>query len=258
MTQIDTWKFIDKVYVITHSKSNQKERITKNLQDTGIFQYEIIDFEQAKKKTNKPKDVDSILNLINNDLVCDETCRNIKKNHISIFLDAYKNNYDYILILEDDAEFTDNLNYEKLNNAFKYLQNNNKTWDVFFLGYQSYNIIGPNYILTPNIVIPNCPLCSHCNMYSKVGIKKILDKIIDKSDHIDKLIFKGQDINKLALFPMISYQVKTPAIFKLVENYSPMEWNELVIFSEYASILFPFIIMLILVIIIYFIFIYTN
>jgi GR25 family glycosyltransferase involved in LPS biosynthesis len=88
-----------------------------------------------------------------------------------VFEDAIKNNYERILVLEDDFEFVENVETVEvtMSEAIKQLPDN---WHLLFLGCQPTN--GFQYRHSANLLNLQKAYATHSVLYSKQGIKEIM------------------------------------------------------------------------------------
>lgn len=95
-------------------------------------------------------------------------------SHIQVIKNAFNNNYNNILIFEDDikiGKFYSNLLLKK---SINFMKNNNK-WDVFYLGYFPFSYNYKIIPITDNIFKSN-PFGCHSYCLNKKSIVKILNK----------------------------------------------------------------------------------
>ena len=124
-----------------------------------------------------------------------------KLSHLNVLKKALQTNEEYILILEDDVVFEDNL-LIYLNLALMQLKNID--WDILFL---SSNLINKEDAIriNDNILKLNKCLTTTSQLFKKENLEKII-QIIENSDvEIDNTydIFLK---NKYCLYPMCTYQ----------------------------------------------------
>ena len=100
-------------------------------------------------------------------------------SHIQVINNAFNNNYNNILIFEDDikiGKFYSNLLLKK---SIDFMKNNNR-WDVFYLGYFPFSY---NYKITPitdNIFKSN-PFGTTAYCLNKKSIIKIVNTINNRT-----------------------------------------------------------------------------
>ena len=172
-------KFVDHVYLINMDKD--KERlitVTKYCDELNI-KFERFSGIDPKKLSQEEKN--KYLSKFNQYFM-PYGIIGCAYSHIYIWLDAIKNNYKNILILEDDIIFNKNNFYENLENAYNELPND---YDMFFIGYINNDTNIKNnfkYIYQPEKIFHE----THSYIISLKGCKKIM-KII-KNNKINKPI----------------------------------------------------------------------
>ena len=114
------WSYFSKIIIITIPNSDQN-RIKKQLKFIGMDNYEIRVFKPAKKTSNNcgGKNSISLKQLLKHE-VCDTTCQNIANNHFTIIQEAFDNNYENILIMEDDVIFQSITDHNYLKQSLGY------------------------------------------------------------------------------------------------------------------------------------------
>ena len=131
-------------------------------------------------------------------------------SHIKVLQYAYDNDYENILVFEDD--FIPTIGYDEniIKNAIEFMQTN-KDWDIFYLGYSfikfqngSIRTIfnSPNY--EKNIIQFN-PLLTHALCYNKRAIKNILDTYDQYIGIIqyDEFLAYYSKINNYCILPLM-------------------------------------------------------
>lgn len=100
-------------------------------------------------------------------------------SHIQIVLDAYHTGKDNVLVFEDDLLPTDSYSSTHLMNAIEFMKNN-KSWDIFYLGYFVFkHDFSTPYLQAPRVtnykhIIQFNPYTTHAMVYSKRAIQKIV------------------------------------------------------------------------------------
>ena len=124
-------------------------------------------------------------------------------SHINVIKDAYYNNYDNILIFEDDVKIGKYYNLNLLNKSINFMKNN-KTWDIFYLGYFpfSYNY---KYTIIENNLIQSNPFGGHAYCLNKKSIKKILElyQSVIGTIHFDIWLSLSNKFNTFCIAPNI-------------------------------------------------------
>jgi glycosyl transferase family 25 len=140
-------------------------------------------------------------------------------SHFKIYEDVIKNNYNNVLILEDDVYFDDNF-HNILNDSLKELP---KDYDILYVG--SFGLSSKeinydhNYLLKllsnkkkqnnsfNTIFCPEFPLGTHGYIVSNQGCKKILKNIKKINYHIDwQINLTNKNLNIYATNEKIVYQ----------------------------------------------------
>jgi hypothetical protein len=233
------WDYFDKWYIIT-LKGKNIDPIIKNLKKVGITNYEILRFTPADKTINVSHHL-SLYDLVSHN-TWDETAENIGNNHMSVIKKGIQNNFDNIVILEDDAMFFTPHDTSKLKEVIKWLKNN--IWDIFYFGHCPWPI-PLSYIQNLNIVRTYSPLLAHCYCLSKQGMKNALKyKRQTKIKQIDQ-IYADSSLKMYAIYPSISYQETAPAIYKEIVKRTGInvDFNNLVYILETLAILIPIIVL---------------
>lgn len=108
-----------------------------------------------------------------------------KLSHLEILKIARKRNYNKILILEDDVNFTGNLKYIEI--GLREIENLN--WDMLYLGINKEKSAEINELVFINKVISG--LCTHAYIVNSKSYNKII-KLLENSDkQIDKTYNEG-------------------------------------------------------------------
>ena len=131
-------------------------------------------------------------------------------SHLSIIKYSLENNYDDVMILEDDAYFDlSKINLEKVCQT-KYFLENNKDWDLFYLGgmilykdcYINSNIIKGEWILVHSYIINR-----KCMEYI-INHEQILPDNFCFTDYYYNILNK---LNKYGLNETICFQTESPS-----------------------------------------------
>ena len=107
----------------------------------------------------------------------------------NVFKDAYENNYEKILVLEDDFNFTvskDEMS-EALGKAFEEMP---KDWDMFYLGANIVNEIMHNPIekYSENLFKLKSGYALHSVCFSKRSLEKILNFFKNEGDWVENIM----------------------------------------------------------------------
>ena len=124
-----------------------------------------------------------------------------------VLSDAIKNNFNNILILEDDVNLVSNFE-EKLNKSMKEVP---KDWDIIYLGVSPYQFLDYKYIKKD---IPKHTSENICKLY---GVEySITDK--DSKWHI----LKKKKFNK-GIIGTFAFMINKKSIKKIYDNILPIE-----------------------------------
>ena len=188
--------FVDATYILTMIDSNRKDNYENQLKEFIPTKIVYIVYNKGYKKCNKiliekipPYDlIDSYLNTINHSI---------------------NNNYNNILILEDDFIFDVKIKDKKIINEIENLFNNNNNKSIYFNLGPSPNIFYPNFFSNSNIYRGISAILSHSIIYNK----KILHNIIN-----DKNIYNYLHIDKYLRSNYENYFYKIPLSYQTFPN----------------------------------------
>jgi glycosyl transferase family 25 len=209
--------FIDNVYVINMDKdTNRLDKVTK---ECTKFNIKFQRFPGVDPKTLSKKEKKKYITKF-----CQKYCTNgmigCGLSHIKIYEDVINNNYNNVLILEDDIYFKDNF-HSILNNALDELPND---YDVLYIGYfglsSEHTYYDHNYLLKilsnkkteknifNTIYCPEFPLGTHAMIISNKGCQKLLQIMNKMYWHIDwQISFNNKDLNIYATNKRIVHQL---------------------------------------------------
>ena len=171
-------------------------------------------------------------------------------SHIQVINNAFNNNYNNILIFEDDikiGKFYSNLLLKK---SIDFMKNNNR-WDVFYLGYFPFSY---NYKITPitdNIFKSN-PFGTTAYCLNKKSIIKIVNTYENSIGkyHYDNWLSMRSNLNTYCITPIIFDQYfnfttdnSTHSILEYIfrkiqpmfENYNINSNVSLIIYTYYKN-----------------------
>lgn len=161
---------VDQVYVINMDKDKDKlKHFDKNMKRLNIKYKRIKGVDGKKEKKN-----------YNTKLRCGEL--GCLLSHINVLKDAIKNNYNNILIFEDDVVFHKNF-LEEFRKKYNYLMKNENSFDLIYLGcsqkHRWRNIdIKQHYYKARNID----------GTYAMIINKNIFKKILQEAQKLNKPI----------------------------------------------------------------------
>lgn len=206
-------KFVDKIYVINMDKDiDNLINVNNILMKYNINYTRFSGIDVTKLSKNYINKYVLFKNVLTNSIM------GCAISHIKIWEEVIKNNYKYVLILEDDI-YIENDFYEVLNNAYTELPNN---FDILYLG--SGGLCNPEYNYTDiNLIFkifsscnkykkkyiykPEFPLYTHAYIISNQGCKKLLKYINKIYNHIDVMIaLNSNKLNIYATNKKIVYQ----------------------------------------------------
>lgn len=136
-------------------------------------------------------------------------------SHHKIINDALKNNYDKIIVFEDDFTFYNCTEYKGLDvieqglSQLQYIPD----WDIIFFGGYVFDLIEGNKIvkISENLLKVKNVLTLHGVGISKSGLQKISKHKPFKDAFIDAWVGKNDDMNKYIIYPFSSYQKNLPS-----------------------------------------------
>jgi len=190
---------LDKIYIINlKERTDRKKKVIEQLKKNNIINYKII--EAIKPSIN---DVNKWNNKYCNHRNIDTYkigCLGCLKSHLFIYNDAIKNDYNNILILEDDFLIKMDL-YKNVNLDFC-IENN---YGVFYLGGSHYK--------KPVHIKNNIYKCiethtTHAYIISKQCIKYIINNINNWNKEIDVYLSNiiQKNFNCYCLYPSLITQ----------------------------------------------------
>jgi len=209
---------IDATYVLHLENNGRYDNIINQLNKYNITNVVYILFNKGYKKCNKK--------FINN------TSLDIVDANLTIFKHAKQNNYNNILILEDDFILTDTIkNKIDINNIYNFLEKNKNKNFMYSLGTLPFIVIPYNTYTYRTLLFGG----SHAVIYSKQIRNKYL--LIDQKKINDWDIFK---LNKMKKYCYMYYKPLCYQLFPQTDNqknwiymYNNIFWKYLVILSYY-------------------------
>ena len=172
----------------------------------------------------------------------DNISKDIFKNHVNIYKNARRNNWNRILVLEDDVVFPKI--YPKQNKVVNRWLTENKSYDILYLGYCNWPWIWSTF-RNSYIVKPAYPLTLHSYIINRKGMDKVLNLIQSNPKledlHIDKLLAQEKSLHKFAVFPMIGFQAKDPSLYSKACDKLGIYVNFTTFcrINEYVSLIIP-------------------
>jgi len=126
-------------------------------------------------------------------------------SHIEVAKDAAKNNYNNIIVFEDDIKPND-ITQNRLNNVIEFIKNND--YDIFYLGVIfTVNRDPKTHIVNKNKKIYKCkPLGAHAYILNKKTIQKLKDLQYKKEKIPIDCYYKNNFKNIYAIYPSLFNQ----------------------------------------------------
>ena len=124
--------------------------------------------------------------------------------NIKILEEAITNNYESILILEDDVEFND-----QVINMVDYFNSLPEDWDMLYFGGNHNTHVGslPPIIINEKVCKLHRTYSTHCVAINKKAFVKIYDRLKKCDNALDVIYVELQkDLNVYSFYPMISTQ----------------------------------------------------
>lgn len=138
--------------------------------------------------------------------------------NIKIIEKSIKNNYNSILILEDDVEFT-----SQVKNMDLYFKSLPENWDMLYFGGNHNTHVGskPPKIINDKVCKLHNTYSTHCVAINKKAFDKVLCRI-KKLDHALDVIYAElqNTLNVYSFYPMVATQrVSFSDIENKITNY---------------------------------------
>jgi hypothetical protein len=144
---------VDKIYVITTSdKPERFKEFIKNLP----FDHNLLKVHTMVKREN-----------FENEYFPNRDC---EYAHKMVAQDAFKNDYNRILVFEDDARLSNKITPEKIAKILSWIKNND--WDILYLGHIC---IHPSFIINDYIIRTNGSLETHAICYNRKIIQTLIN-----------------------------------------------------------------------------------
>ena len=191
-------KFVDKIYVI-----NTKFQLNK--WENCLYQfnkYDIKNYERVEKITVNIHEYKKH-DFIEKDYKIGKGMLGCKLSHIKCIQMGIKNNLDKILILEDDFQFINNVNYW-FNKIKSYIKSD---WDILYLGgrHKKWPIEINKYLVRSLRTY-----CAYAYIINSKCYKDLLDMIENSNEQIDVIYSKfNKNFICYSLKPYIVYQNNT-------------------------------------------------
>ena len=125
------------------------------------------------------------------------------ETQLQLVIDAKKNNYKNILIMEDDIEFTD-----EVNNIELYVKELPNDWDMVWFG-GNHNTHGGHtpHFISNKIIKCNITYTTHCVAINHTVFDKVIEVLAKKQKPIDVSYVEIQNLyNCYAFYPSVAIQ----------------------------------------------------
>lgn len=136
-------------------------------------------------------------------------------SHHKVINDALKNNYNQIVVFEDDFTFYNCNEYKGIDNIEKGLSQlqNIPDWDIIFFGGYVVDLIEGNEVekISSNLLKVKNVLTLHGVGISKNGLVKLSQHKPFNDSFIDAWVGKNDNLNKYIIYPFSSYQINLPS-----------------------------------------------
>lgn len=240
------WDYFEDINIITLKKSKRLPSLIENLKNS-YFDLTKVNVNVKPKKffgENTGDDCSFCKLLFDIDeKCCNKICKDIGNRHYNIIKRAYDSGKNNVMIFEDDAEFINNLDKNKIKNCIDFLKNNE--WDMFFWGYFSLPPIGNR--LNNDIIKLKYPLLAHCYCVNRPAMKYILDNM--NLNNIVDVEYRNFKLKKYGSWPCLNYQ-EVPNTYKKYNSY--LKFNKIVnvfnIFTFYNYDILKLLVILFLII----------
>lgn len=124
--------------------------------------------------------------------------------NVKILEEAIQENYDSILILEDDIEFTDEIN--NISEYFKFLP---EDWDMLYFGgnHNQHTGVTPPKIINEKVCKLHHTFSTHCVAINKKSFNTILERLKKYDNALDVIYSELQkSLNVYSFYPLIATQ----------------------------------------------------
>ena len=235
-------QFFEQVSCITVDTESKRARdIQVNLQKVGLdFTFYVFERVAQQNVAAEPENtkLNDILKYGSN--MVGPLGRSLAQSHVWVIEQAFIQNKQNVLVLEDDAEFDLELTAKYMPGIVDWLKTHE--WDIFNFGAVQFPV--PLRIqLSPGVAVATGQaLLCHCYVLSRSGMLRVLEMWYSYKrplPHIDKLyavLFQGK--YHLA-HPSLSYQTEKPAMFRQAMSLLPCSISDkldLKTFKEFCQL----------------------
>ena len=242
------WEFVDYVYVLClEGETGRHDAMTRHLLSVGFRTSQIVLFIRPGKRYDNDvgNKVISLFDVMfNYPSLVNEVSEKIATDHFFMVEEALNHSetkpFARIMFLEDDARFLPfSKNITRLGNFVRY---SSYRWDQILLGYCPLSC---SFFLTPNIVRVGNTRLRHASILSVEGMRKIIEfkqkEFGRRPCPFDIVGNRIPHFRKLAVFPMICFQMEEPALYRrIVHNMCyPLPFSEICQCLEICCVLCP-------------------
>jgi GR25 family glycosyltransferase involved in LPS biosynthesis len=197
-------EFFKKSYYINRkSRVDRKDAFEKQLKKNGL-----IDWVERYEAVDKDDVIESVTPS-KGEIACGTS-------HKTIIEIAKKNNFENVLIFEDDATFLDNFQ-DVINNAIQQIKNID--WDLFYLSCRLFD--SEIDFLSENLIKINSCYCTHAYCVNR----KAYDKYLEYNPHkqpVDVFLL-NQDFKRIGSYPLcVSTSASNSDIVNGYTNYDSL------------------------------------
>jgi len=240
---------IDQVYVLTLQENPRLPDLKKQYDVLCPGRYRLFPVPGQVKQSNDGSTDCSLWSVMNHNHM-DATAHDITKNHLAMIRDAYDHQFSRVLFVEDDAYFLP-WDSKKKERVERWLTDPASRWDICFLGYCLWPLLC-SVLTTRDIVHVFTPLATHAYVMNRGGMEKLLEFTKHQQHrqwHFDKLVCKVPSFQKKAVFPMVAFQSKDPALYTKAMDHLGLNvsFGLMCRILEYVSVLLPILICLLVV-----------
>jgi len=141
------------------------------------------------------------------------------KTHLQLVIDAKKNNYKSILIMEDDIEFTD-----EVNNIELYVKELPDDWDMlWFGGNHNIHLGNAHHFISNRVIRCNFTYTTHCVAINDTVYEKVIEVLTNTQKPIDVSYVELQNLyNCYAFYPSIAIQ--RPGFSDILNSEQDYRW----------------------------------
>jgi len=242
--------FTDSVYMLK-KRTDDPEPLQKEL-SLYFERFEFFEIEGVSKPVNAGTIECSLYEILRHEKT-DETAMDITRNHLAMIQKAYQEGKQTALFLEDDVHFELREMETWRDRLLSWVHpSHHHVWDILYLGYCPFPLI-LSFWTAPGFIRVFTPLTSHAYVLNRHGMEKILGYASTtegkKPCHIDKMFTKIPSMRKYAVFPMMAFQKKDPALYlKACDHISThISFTTLCKTFEWLSLFFPILFLFLLI-----------